>query len=169
ERKMRQIQKIESSGNISLGRKQAKVNDHFGSALENAKALLPENIDVSGTVSDEEGNPLIGVNIQVKGTTKGTSTDFDGNFTLEDVDENAVLVISYIGYQTQEVEVSGKSNLSITLTSDSQLLDEVVVVGYGTRERGQLTGSVSSIQGEDLQRSPSVNLASSLQGLLPGT
>src|SRR5699024_3352510 len=84
---------------------------------------------VSGTVTDQEGAPLIGVNIQVKGSNKGTSTDFDGNFTLEDIDENAVLVISYIGYQTQEISAAGRSNITITLISDSQLLDEVVVIG----------------------------------------
>src|SRR5690625_1253270 len=92
-----------------------------------AKDLYHKRIvfSVSGTVMDEAGEPLIGVNIQVKGSDKGNSTDFEGNFTLEDIDENAVLVVSYVGYQTQEVGVSGKSNLSITLSSDSQLLDEV--------------------------------------------
>src|SRR5690625_4970019 len=99
-----------------------------------AKDLYHKRIvfSVSGTVMDEAGEPLIGVNIQVKGSNKGTSTDFDGNFTLEDIDENAVLVISYIGYQTQEISVAGRSNLQIVMKSDSQMLDEVVVVGYGT-------------------------------------
>src|SRR5690625_5427621 len=81
---------------------------------------------VSGIVTNQEGEPLIGVNIQVKDSDKGTSTDFDGKFSLEDIDENAVLVVSYIGYQTQEVTVSGRSELTIILTSDAQLLDEVV-------------------------------------------
>src|SRR5690606_18129606 len=82
-------------------------------------------INVQGTVTDQEGEPLIGVNVVVKGTNQGTATDLDGRFVLEDVDENAVLIISYIGYQTQEVLVAGKTTLDITLLSDSQLLDEV--------------------------------------------
>ncbi len=114
---------------------------HYFSSHKNEHAVA---ITISGLVTDQEGEPLIGVNIQVKDTNKGTSTDFDGRFTLEEVDENAVLVVSYIGYRTQEVSVAGKSNLVISMTSDSQLLDEVVVVGYGTREKGRLTGSVSS-------------------------
>src|SRR5690606_2813633 len=77
---------------------------------------------VSGTVTDESGEPLIGVNIQVKGTNKGTSTDFDGKFALEDIAENAVLVLTYVGYQSQEVQVAGKSSINITMKSDSQLL-----------------------------------------------
>src|SRR5690625_4342384 len=106
--------------------------------------------NISGRVVDSEGEPLIGVNIQVKGSSKGTATDFDGNFILEDIDENAVLVISYIGYQTQEVVVSGRSEVTITLTSDAQLLDEVVVVGYGTQKRANLTSSISSVDMDDL-------------------
>src|SRR5690625_1001151 len=163
------FQEVISSSENAIQRSERRITPPLTSL--SMKDIFSKRLvfNVSGTVTDQDGEPLIGVNIQVKGSNKGTATDFDGHFTLEDIDENAILVISYVGYQTQEVGVSGKSNLSITLSSDSQLLDEVVVVGYGTRERGQLTGSVSSIQGEDLQRSPSVNLASSLQGLLPGT
>src|SRR5690606_10364064 len=94
---------------------------------------------VSATTIDDSGEPLIGVNVQVKGTNKGTATDFDGYFTLEDIDENAVLILSYVGYQTQEVPVDGKSNITVTLLADSQLLDEVVVVGYGTQKKTSLT------------------------------
>src|SRR5690625_1615607 len=90
---------------------------------------------VEGKIVDENGEPLIGVNIQLKGSNKGTATDFDGNFILEDIDENAVLVISYIGYQTQEVPIAAKSSLEIVMVSDSQLLDEVVVVGMNIRQR----------------------------------
>src|SRR5690625_2245716 len=94
---------------------------------------------VTGVVKDNSGEPLIGVNIQVKNSNKGTSTDFDGAFTLEDIDENAILIISYVGYQTQEVFVAGKHDLEIVMLSDSQVLDEVVVVGYGTQSREELT------------------------------
>src|SRR5690625_6337368 len=91
-----------------------------------AKDLYHKRIvfSVSGTVMDEAGEPLIGVNIQVKGSDKGTSTDFEGNFTLEDIDENAVLVVSYVGYQTQEVPVAGKTSLEIVMTSDTQRSEE---------------------------------------------
>src|SRR5690625_483744 len=105
--------------------------------------VQPLAFSVSGTVTDQEGEPLIGVNIQVKGTDKGTSTDFDGSFSLEDIHENAVLVISYVGYQTQEVAVAGKSSLEIVLAIDAQLLDEVVVVGYGTQSARQVSSAIS--------------------------
>src|SRR5690625_787239 len=123
---------------------------------------------VSGIVTNQEGEPLLGVNIQVKDSDKGTSTDFDGKFSLEDIDENAVLVISYIGYQRQEVEILGRSDLSITLTSDAQLLDEVVVVGYGTMKKRDLTGAVSVVDGEEISRKNDVQLSTVLQGLISG-
>src|SRR5690625_256435 len=111
--------------------------------------VRPVAFSVTGTVTDQEGEPLIGVNIQVKGSNKGTATDFDGNFTLEDIDENAVLVISYVGYETQEIPVAGKSRLGIVMFTDSQLLDEVVVVGYGTQKKKEVTGAVSSVDSKD--------------------
>src|SRR5690625_3714761 len=125
-------------------------------------------VTVVGIVTDQEGEPLLGVNIQVKGSSKGTATDFDGRFTLEDIDENAVLVISYVGYQTREVPVSGKSNLEIVLTSDSQLLDEVVVVGYGTQRKSDLVGAVSNLSDDRLMDRPSFDVGSALIGKVSG-
>ncbi|HLT94197.1 MAG TPA: carboxypeptidase-like regulatory domain-containing protein, partial [Membranihabitans sp.] len=84
---------------------------------------------MEGQVSDLQGEPLIGVNVLVKGTNKGTSTDFAGKFVLEDVDDDAILIFSYIGYQTLEVAVEGQTALEIRMSSDAQLLDELVVVG----------------------------------------
>src|SRR5690625_2589626 len=124
-------------------------------------------ITVNGIVTDQDGEPLIGVNIQVKGSDKGTATDFDGKFILEDIDENAVLVVSYVGYQTQEVTVSGRSELTITLTSDAQLLDEVVVVGYGTQKKVNLTGAVSEIKSDELEFRSVNSATQALQGLAP--
>src|SRR5690625_440835 len=124
-------------------------------------------ITVNGIVTDQEGEPLIGVNIQVKDSSKGTATDFDGNFTLEDIDENAVLVVSYIGYQTQEVALSGRSELTITLTSDAQLLDEVVVVGYGTQKKINLTGAVDQVSGEVFENRSLTSVTQGLQGAIP--
>lgn len=124
---------------------------------------------VSGTVTDESGEPLIGVNIQVKGTNKGTSTDFDGKFALEDIAENAVLVLTYVGYQSQEVQVAGKSSINITMKSDSQLLQEVVVTALGiSREKKALGFSVGQIKGEDLDNVPQDNAVNSLIGKVPG-
>lgn len=122
--------------------------------------------NVEGTVVDQAGEPLIGVNIQVKGTNKGTSTDFDGRFVLEEIEEDAILVISYIGFVTQEVPVSGEDNLSITLVGDSQLLDEVVVVGYGTQKKENLTGAVSHVGAEVLESRPLTTVGEGLQGTI---
>lgn len=130
--------------------------------------IMPLVFSVSGTVTDENGDPLIGVNIQVKGMNTGTATDFDGHFTLEDIDDNAVLVVSYIGYQTQEIPLAGKSTVSIVLVSDSQLLDEVVVVGYGTQKKTSVTASVSSMGGEEIAKIPITDISNSLGGRLAG-
>src|SRR5690625_2126798 len=124
---------------------------------------------VNGIVTDQEGEPLIGVNIQVKGSNKGVSTDFDGRFSIDEIDENSILVVSYIGYQTQEVQVSGKSELTIVMIPDSQLLDEIVVVGFGEQKRESVVASVSSVKGRDLRmpnRSLSNNLAGQFAGLI---
>src|SRR5690606_22607317 len=130
--------------------------------------LAPLEYSISGTVTDQDGEPLIGVNIQVKGTGKGTSTDFEGQFTLEDIDENATLVVSYIGYQTQEIPVSGNANIQITMVSDSQLLDEVVVVGYGTQKKSDLTGAVGKVNNDDIVRGNPVKAAKAIQGQVAG-
>ncbi|UOB18805.1 SusC/RagA family TonB-linked outer membrane protein [Abyssalbus ytuae] len=103
---------------------------------------------VSGTVSDVNG-PLPGANVVVKGTPNGTTTDFDGNYSLNDVESDAVLVISYIGFLTQEIEVNGRSTVNVTLQEDSTELDEVVVIGYGTTTVKDATGSVASVTSED--------------------
>lgn len=123
---------------------------------------------LEGQVVDQDGEPLIGVNVLVKGTTQGTATDIDGRFALENVDDNAVLVFSYVGYQTQEVNLSGRANITITMVEDLQTLDEVVVVGYGTQKKVSLTSAVSSLSTKDLVARPSRNIQSALQGQVPG-
>lgn len=124
--------------------------------------------ELSGKVIDQEGEPLIGVNIMIKGTEKGVSTDYDGYFKLEDVEEDAVLIVSYIGFQTQEVEVNGRSYLEIIMLSDSQMLDEVVVVAYGEQKKVSITGSVSSVGGKELKKSSSGNFTNALAGRIAG-
>lgn len=131
-------------------------------------AITPITFTVEGNITDQAGEPLIGVNIQVKGTNKGTATDFQGHFILEGIDENAVLVASYIGYETQEVPVAGKSNLNITLSSDSQLLDEVVVVGYGTLKKSDLTGSVVRADVDAMKDAPNTSVLDQLRGIVSG-
>lgn len=120
----------------------------------------------TGIVKDKAGEPMIGVNVLVKGTTNGTITDFDGNFTIPDVPAGSTLVVSYIGYLTKEVKAG--SNLIIVLEEDNKTLDEVVVIGYGTVKRRDLTGAVASVTGEKLAANPVANVAQALQGQLPG-
>src|SRR5690606_12379610 len=108
------------------------------------------------------------VNILVKGTNKGTTTDIDERFSINDVDDQAVLVLSYIGYQSQEVAVGGKTNLTIIMQEDVQTLDEVVVVGYGTQMKENLTGAVSSVAAKDISNQPDLQVSSALMGKVPG-
>ena len=105
---------------------------------------------VSGTVTDDTGEPLIGVSIMVKGTTNGSITDFDGNFALSNVSAKDVLVFSYIGYGTKEITIGNQKVLKVVMSEDTKALDEVVVVGYGQMKKNDLTGSVSSVDNEML-------------------
>lgn len=122
---------------------------------------------ISGTIVDNTDLPIAGANVVVKGTTTGTMTDMDGKFNL-DVPANAVLQISYIGYITHEVPVGQKSVFNIAMKEDSQALDEVVVVGYGTQKKVNLTGAVSAVTGEEIAKRPVANAAVLLQGQIPG-
>ena len=123
---------------------------------------------VTGTVKDATGEPMIGVSILVDGTTIGAVTDFDGNFTIKDVPENGVLKISYIGYKDQKIAVAGKSSFNVTMQEDAAALDEIVVVGYGTMKKKDLTGSVSSVKTDDLQKVAGANALSAMQAKVPG-
>lgn len=118
---------------------------------------------VKGVIVDETGLPVIGANVVVSGTTSGTVTDFDGNFSLQ-VPENGMLEISYIGFLTQQISLKGKNDFRITLKEDSQKLDEVVVVGYGTRSRKSITGSVDQVNSEIFENRPVTNATQALQG-----
>ena len=127
-----------------------------------------QNLHVSGNVKDELGEPVIGANVLVKGTSLGAISDINGDFILRDIRSGAILEISFIGYLTQEVQVHDPAKLQIVLKEDNQALDEVVVVGYGVQRKSDLTGSVSSINSETLENRPQVNLIQSLQGSVPG-
>lgn len=125
---------------------------------------------VTGNVKDESGEPLIGVSVKVKGAKQGAVTDFDGNFKLAGVKPGSTLVFSYIGYQTREIRVGGgkSSPLNVMLKEDSKALDEVVVIGYGTVQKRDLTGSVTSVKAEDLANIPVANVTEALTGKLAG-
>jgi TonB-linked SusC/RagA family outer membrane protein len=122
---------------------------------------------ITGTVTDEQGEPVIGANVKEKGTTNGITTDADGRFSLN-VSESAVLQISYIGYITREIPVNNQSNLAVIMSEDLQSLEEVVVVGYGTQKRANITGAVSTVSSKELVKAPLPNITQSLSGRLPG-
>ena len=120
-----------------------------------------------GLVKDATGESVIGASVVVKGTTNGTITDFDGNFSLDGIKKGDVSVISYVGYQTQEIKWNG-SPLNVILKEDSKTLSEVVVVGYGTQKKANLSGSVAMVDSKELENRPIQNVSSGLQGLMPG-
>ncbi|WP_317195548.1 SusC/RagA family TonB-linked outer membrane protein [Echinicola shivajiensis] len=124
--------------------------------------------DITGTVLDASGEPLLGVSILVKGTTTGTVTDFDGTFTLKGIAEDAVLQVSFIGFKSQEVPVNGLSQLEIVLEEDAQGLEEVVVTGYTSQKRENLTGSIAVVDGDKLKDVTSPNVSNMLQGKMAG-
>ena len=123
--------------------------------------------DVKGQVVDANGEPVIGANVKLKGTTQGTITDLDGNFVLSNASEG-VLIVSYIGFEEQEVAIKGRKNLKITLKEDAKLLDEVVVVGYGSQKKVNLTGAVSSLDVKQLESKPITSASQSLAGKIAG-
>jgi TonB-linked SusC/RagA family outer membrane protein len=123
---------------------------------------------VAGRVTDSQGEPLIGVSIRVKGTTSGNVTDVNGNFTLGNLAEDAVLVFSYIGYASQEISVRGKTTLDVILAEDTQVIDEIVVVGYGTMRKSDLTGSIVSVSNEKFKNLPQGGVTQILQGKAAG-
>ena len=123
---------------------------------------------VRGVINDENGKPVPGVTVMVKGTTTGTTTDLNGNYILEGVPPQSTLVISFIGFKSQEIPVDDKAQINVTLEQELTALNEVVVVGYGTQRREAVTGSVSSIGGDVLRDIPSSNLTQSIQGRLAG-
>lgn len=123
---------------------------------------------ISGTVTDANGQPLPGANVLEKGTTNGVQTDFDGKFSLKVSNKNAVIEISYISFIKQEVSINGQTNLNIKLKEDVSSLDEVVVIGYGTQKKELVTGAITQVKGEDLEKRNAVNALQALQGQAAG-
>lgn len=183
---------LDSNKKVSLSLKNVKLADILNRAFRNtdlsykiddrqvviikklpkpSSSLTEPNLvmqtDISGTVTDADGAPLPGANVVVKGTTNGTQTDFDGNYTIS-AEADATLVFSYIGFSTQEVAVNGQTTINVSLAEDTSRLQEVVVLGYSTQTRGDLTGSVASVDLTEATKAPLVNAAEALEGRVTG-
>ncbi|RAW00543.1 SusC/RagA family TonB-linked outer membrane protein [Pseudochryseolinea flava] len=150
---------------ISLYR--TPTND-IAEASVNAERIPIMLIDVTGTVIDDTGSPLPGVNVLIKGTTRGTTTDSDGKFVINVDSENDVLVFSFIGYEMKEVVVGKQTDISVTLASDITSLEEIVVVGYGTQKKSDLTGAVGTVKTEEIQERQAPSVSQALAGRVSG-
>ena len=150
------------------------TNITYEKKVDNVVVLIPKSQSakkarsVSGKVVDHKGEAIIGASIMVKGSSQGTSTDVNGNFTIDDIADHAMLVVSSIGYKKEEVAVTEGNSIEIRLDEDTNLMDEVVVVGYGVQKKINLTGSVVSVDHDVLANRPIANVTTGLQGLLPG-
>ena len=142
-----------------------KINDRHIFLTRNT-AVQQQGKRITGTVKDPNGEPIIGANVSIKGTAVGTITDINGSFSIE-ATPGVTLLISYIGYMSKEISVDNKSLYDIQMTEDTQNLDEVIVVGYGTQKKANLTGAVSQVSGDVLNSRPISNLGEGLQGIIP--
>ncbi|MFN7119083.1 MAG: SusC/RagA family TonB-linked outer membrane protein, partial [Saprospiraceae bacterium] len=138
-------------------------------ALLWSSSVFTQTITISGTVTAaDSGEPLIGANILVQNTAIGTTTEVDGTYSLQVPNANAVLEVTYVGYKTQTVNVAGRTTVDIAMEPDAGLLEEVVVIGYGTQRKGDLTGSIATVEGSELSKIPTASLQQALQGKVPG-
>ena len=150
------------------------INDRQVSIRKSSNVTNPvvtkvqQSKTITGTVVDQTNDPMVGVNITLKGTTTGTSTDIDGNFTLAYSQSDPILVISYIGFKNHEIRIGNQTHFNIVLLEDEQSLDEIVVVGYGTVKKRDLTGSVASVSAEKIAETPATNAAQAMQGRIAG-
>ncbi len=154
--------KFEISSDKTITIKEAIVKNSTNTKQE------AQTIEVSGTVTDENGQPLPGANILVKGTINGTQSDIDGKFSLSVKDETSILVISYLGYQTIEITVNDQRNFDVVLKDDTTSLNEIVVVGYGKQKKSDIVGAVSAINSEEIKETQTANIGNSLTGRIPG-
>lgn len=130
-------------------------------------AAVKQTKSISGIVTDEQGEAIIGANVLEKGTTNGTITDLDGRFKLS-IDKGVELLVSYVGYITKTVKISNQTSIKITLSEDTKALEEVVVIGYGTQKKSDVSGSVTTVSGDKLTKMPTANAEAALQGMAPG-
>lgn len=149
------------SSNLAISANDEKVDNLISLSSQQDRKTI------TGIVKDSAGDPLIGVNIQVKGSKTGTVSDFDGNFTLTNIAPNSTITFSYIGYKPLSINTSGKSKLNVTMEEDQMALEEVVVVGYGVQKKANLSGAVDAISSKVLEDRPITNIGQGLQGALP--
>lgn len=162
------LSEISKQTGLDFNREDNTVSVSVRKAKTGASQQAQPEKKISGVVTDDKGEPVIGANVVVKGTTNGTITDLDGNFSLEAPD-GSTLTISYIGYLNKEVRVDGQSQYDIRLLEDTQTLDEVVVVGFGTQKKVNLTGAVSTVKMDEVMGDrPVVSASQALQGAMPG-
>ena len=175
---------LNSSETVSLNAKDQRVEEILEILLsdkslsytvleDNLIVITPtsafkQGITITGKVTDADNNPLPGVNIVVEGTTTGAVTDLDGNYTISVPGEDATLVFSFVGYLTEQIAVNGQTEINVSLAEDIQSLDEVIVIGYGTQKKSDLTAAIASIDAEDLPRSASMSINNMIQGRVPG-
>lgn len=162
---------VEIARQSGLDFKQINHNIHVQTSRKGQETSMVSvakvEVVITGTVTDENGAPIPGATVLIEGTTTGTATDIDGNFSL-DAEEGAVLLISFIGYESQRITVGTQTDFSITLLEDQSSLEEVVVVGYGTQKKADITGSVGIVDSELIHSRPLTNAADALQGRIPG-
>lgn len=167
----REIQyKVQDNNDYIVLTPRKKVKDDSASLLETPSLMENEFVAtiVSGKVTADSGDPLPGVNVLVKGSTTGTTTNSDGEYKIEVPEGNVTLVFSFIGYATQEISLEGKTTIDVVMAEDIQSLAEVVVVGYGTQEKKEVTAAISQISNKDLMKSSAVSVSNALAGRLPG-
>ena len=163
------LRDISRQSNLNFRRinNQITVKKGEGGFLRVNEEIIQEGIEISGVVTDEKGDGLPGAAVLVSGTTEGTITDVNGAFTLE-APEDATLIFSFLGYQTQQIEVGGRAVINVTMVLDFSELEEIVVVGYGTQKKSDITGSVVSVPKERLENLPVTDLSQAIQGTTAG-
>ena len=160
------LEKLVADTNLSYEIRNNKIYLFEKRSETSAPAVLQQKKQISGTVTDTKGEPIIGANVVIKGTTTGTITDIDGHFDFE-VPSGAVLQVSYIGYKSSEVPVNNQNLLAIQLREDQQALEEIVVVGYGVQKKVILTGAVTQVTSKTLDSRPITSVGQGLQGVVP--
>lgn len=166
-RKFEQIEKLEQEQNVSINRSSDNSDLLMKSIFGTANSLLMDK-EISGTVTDENGTPLIGATVQAKGTSSGTTTDIDGSYTIVVPDDVEVLVFSYVGFYSQEVEINGRSVIDVQMSLDVEQIEEVVVIGYATQQRKDVTGAVTSLRSKDFNQGVITSPEQLLQGKVSG-
>ena len=156
------LEEVSKSTNIGY-----RFENNYITLVLKTKAIVQDKKTITGKIVDANGEPIIGANIVEKGTTNGTITDIDGNFTLEASDKS-ILLVSFIGYAPREIVVGNQRNINVKLNEDTEVLDEVVVVGYGTQKKSDVTTAVASVSSENLKNRAAVNFGEAMAGQVPG-